>query len=88
MMDHLLGENPDLRGVVLDGPTIPMKNKIIALMIKRFSRMLKKGQVFHRMNSQKITENPIDQACHKCGSSDHFVKFCPLNALEKKRNSS
>ena len=26
MMDHLLGENPDLRGVVLDCPTIPMKN--------------------------------------------------------------
>ena len=50
--------------------------------------MLKKGQVFHRMNSQKITENPIDQACHKCGSSDHFVKFCPLKALEKKSNSS
>ena len=28
MMDHLLGENPDLWGVVLDGPTIPMKNGI------------------------------------------------------------
>ena len=27
-MDHLLGENPDLWGVVLDGPTIPMKNGI------------------------------------------------------------
>ncbi|XP_015075378.1 uncharacterized protein LOC107019377 [Solanum pennellii] len=28
MMDHLLGENPDLWGVVNDGPTIPMKNEI------------------------------------------------------------
>ncbi|XP_069143453.1 uncharacterized protein [Solanum lycopersicum] len=28
MMNHLLGENPDLWGVVLDGPTIPMKNGI------------------------------------------------------------
>ena len=25
MMDHLIGENPDLWGVILDGPTIPMK---------------------------------------------------------------
>ena len=25
MMDHLIGENPDLWSVVLDGPTIPMK---------------------------------------------------------------
>ncbi|XP_027773725.1 uncharacterized protein LOC114077619 [Solanum pennellii] len=28
MTDHLLGENPDLWGVMLDGPTIPMKNGI------------------------------------------------------------
>ena len=28
MMDHLLGENPDLWGLVLHGPTIPMKNGI------------------------------------------------------------
>ena len=27
-MDHLLGENLGLWGVVLDGPTIPMKNGI------------------------------------------------------------
>ena len=43
--------------------------------------------MYHKRNSQKITENPIDQVCHKCGSPNHFVKFCPLNALEKKRNS-
>ena len=49
--------------------------------------MLKKGQVYHKRNSKKISENPIDQVCHKCGSPNHFVKFCPLNALEKKRNS-
>lgn len=28
MMDHLLGENPDLWEFMLDGPTIPMKNGI------------------------------------------------------------
>ena len=56
-------------------------------MTKRFSRMLKKGKVFHIRNSQKINENPIDQVCHKCGSLDHLVKFCPLKSLEKKRNS-
>ena len=28
MMDHLLGENSDLREVVFDGPTMPMKNGI------------------------------------------------------------
>ena len=25
-MDHLIGENLNLWGVILDGPTIPMKN--------------------------------------------------------------
>ena len=53
------------------------EDKNIALMTKRLSRMLKKGQVFHGRNSKKIIENPIDQVCHKCGSPDHFVKFCP-----------
>ena len=59
----------------------------IVLITKRFSRMLKKGQVFHGRNSQKITKNPTYQICHKCGSLDHFVKFCPLKDLDKKRNS-
>ncbi|KAH0737595.1 hypothetical protein KY290_036300 [Solanum tuberosum] len=60
----------------------------IALMTKRFSRMLKKGQVFQRRNFQKTTENPRDQVCHKCGSPDHFIMFYPLKALEEKRNNS
>ena len=29
MMDHLIGENPDLWGVILDGPTIPMKTELM-----------------------------------------------------------
>ncbi|XP_049364335.1 uncharacterized protein LOC125829112 [Solanum verrucosum] len=27
MMDHFIGENPNLWGVILDGPTIPMKTR-------------------------------------------------------------
>ena len=74
--------------MVLRGTTPEsFEDENIALITKRFSRMLKKGQVYHRRNSQKITENPIHQVCHKCESPDHFVKFCPLKALEKKRNS-
>ncbi|XP_069146125.1 uncharacterized protein [Solanum lycopersicum] len=76
------------KNLVLTGTTPEnFEDENIALMTKRFLRMLKKGQVFHERNSQKITENPINQVCHKCGSLDHFVKFCPLKALEKKRNS-
>jgi len=60
----------------------------IALMTKRFSRMLKKGQVFQRRNPQKTNENTKEQVCHKCGSPDHFIKFCPLWALEQKRGTS
>ena len=76
------------KNMVLTGTTPKnLEDENIALMIKRFSRMLKKGQVYHKRNSKKISENPIDQVCHKCGSQDHIVKFCPLKALEKKRNS-
>ena len=75
--------------MVLRGTTPEsFEDENIALITKRFSRMLKKGKVFHIRNSQKINENPIDQVCHKCGISDQFVKFCPLKALEKKRNNS
>ena len=57
----------------------------IALITKRFTRMLKRGQPFQKKASQKPSENTKDQVCHKCGSPDHFIKFCPLWALEQKK---
>ncbi|XP_069155768.1 uncharacterized protein [Solanum lycopersicum] len=57
----------------------------IALITKRFTRMLKRGQTFQNKASQKPSENTKDQVCHKCGSPDHFIKFCPLWALEQKK---
>ncbi|KAK4721468.1 hypothetical protein R3W88_011701 [Solanum pinnatisectum] len=57
-------------------------------MTKWFSRMLKRGQVFQRRNFQKTTEkDPKEYVCHKYGSPDHFIKFCPLWGLEHKRNN-
>ncbi|KAG5580150.1 hypothetical protein H5410_050777 [Solanum commersonii] len=44
--------------------------------------MLKRGQTFQRRGPQKVTGNSREQVCHKCGSPDHFIKFCPLWALE------
>lgn len=57
----------------------------IALITKRFTRMLKRGQTFQKKTSQKPSENTKDQVCHKCGSPDHFIKLCPLWALEQKK---
>ncbi|XP_027772696.1 uncharacterized protein LOC107019735 [Solanum pennellii] len=56
----------------------------IALITKRFTRMLKRGQTFQKKAFQKPSENTKDQVCHKCGSPDHFIKFCPLWAVEQK----
>jgi len=77
------------RNLVLKA-TVPedFEDENIALMTKRFSRMLKRGQVFQRRNPQKTNENTKEQVCHKCGSPDHFIKFCPLWALEQKRGTS
>ncbi|KAH0688889.1 hypothetical protein KY289_016247 [Solanum tuberosum] len=50
--------------------------------------MLKRGQTFQRRGPQKIAENSREHVCHKCGSPDHFLKFCPLWTLEHKRNNS
>ena len=47
--------------------------------------MLKRGQTFQKKAFQKPSENTKDQVCHKCGSPDHFIKFCPLWALEQKK---
>ena len=47
--------------------------------------MLKRGQAFQKKTSQKPFENTKEQVCHKCGSPDHFIKFCPLWALEQKK---
>ena len=52
------------KNLVLTGTTPEnFEDDNIALMNKRFSRMLKGGQAFYGRSSQKITENPIDQVC-------------------------
>ena len=56
-------------------------------MVKRFSQLLKRGQTFKKRSPQKNVENSREQFCHKCGSPDHFIKFCPLWALEYKKNN-
>ncbi|KAH0656862.1 hypothetical protein KY290_032525 [Solanum tuberosum] len=63
------------------------EDETIALMTKRFSRMLKRGQTFQRRSPQKVTGSSREQVYHKCGSPDHFIKFCPLWALEHKRSN-
>lgn len=64
------------------------EDKNIALMTKRFSKMLKRGQIFQRRSPQKAAENLREQLCHKCGSPDHLIKLCPLWSLEHKKNNS
>ncbi|XP_015075296.1 uncharacterized protein LOC107019261 [Solanum pennellii] len=60
----------------------------IALITKRFTKMLKRGQAFQKKIPQKSNENTKAQVCHKCRSPDHFIKFCPLWALEQKKTNS
>ena len=50
--------------------------------------MLKSGHAFQKKTPQKSNENTKDQVCHKCGSPDYCIKFCPLWALEKKKTNS
>ena len=50
--------------------------------------MLKRGKTFQKKTPQKPNENTKDQVCHKCGSPDHFINFCPLWALEQKKTNS
>ena len=56
-------------------------------MAKRFSQLLKKGLTFKKRSSHKNVENSREQLCHKCGSPDHFIKFCLLQAVEYKKNN-
>ena len=67
------------RNLVLKATALEdFEDENIALITKRFTIMLKKGQTFQKKRSQKANENTKDQVCHKCGSPDHFMKFCPL----------
>ncbi|XP_069151793.1 uncharacterized protein [Solanum lycopersicum] len=77
------------RNLVLKATALDdFEDENIALMTKRFTRMLKRGQTFQKKTPQKSNENTKDQVCHKCGSPDHFIKFCPLWALEQKKTTS
>ncbi|XP_069143555.1 uncharacterized protein [Solanum lycopersicum] len=74
------------RNLVLKATTSDdFEDENIALITKRFTRMPKRGQAFQKKTPQKPSENTKDLVCHKCGSPDHFIKFCPLWALEQKK---
>ena len=77
------------RNLVLKA-TVPkdLEHENIVLITKRFTKILKRGQRFQKKIPQKTKENTKDQVCHKCGSPDHFIKFCPRWALEQKRTTS
>ncbi|XP_015080393.1 uncharacterized protein LOC107024028 [Solanum pennellii] len=77
------------RNLVLKATTSDdFEDENIALITKRFTRMLKRGQAFQKKTPQKSNENTKDQVCHKCGSPDYFIKFCLLSALEQKKINS
>ena len=76
-------KNPTLKTTTSED----FEDENIALMAKRFSQLLKRGQTFKKRSPQKNVENSREQFCHKCGSPDHFIKFCPLWALEYKKKT-
>lgn len=49
--------------------------------------MLKRIQTFQKRSPQRNIDNSRKQLCHKCGSPNHFIKFCPLWDLEYKKNN-
>ena len=52
IMDHLIGENPDLWGVILDGPTISMK--IATDEITKIPKERKKGMLKTSLQSKTM----------------------------------
>nr|XP_010322045.1 uncharacterized protein LOC101268110 [Solanum lycopersicum] len=84
--DKEIGGKIKERNLVLNATTSDdFEDENIALITKRFTRMLKRGHTFQKKAFQKPSENTKYQVCHKCGSLDHFIKFCPLWALEQKK---
>lgn len=73
------GKRKEKNLVLKDTKKDDYEEENIALMTKMFQRMLRKGQSGQKKNFQRNTDKDIrDKLCHKCGSPDHFIKFCPL----------
>ena len=54
-----------------------------AMLVRKFKKMFKSNKYFK--NFVKKTGTPkIDQPCHRCGATDHWVKNCPLNQDKEK----
>lgn len=50
--------------------------------------MLNRDMYFRGKNFPKLTKkNQKELVCHKCRSPYHYIKFFPLQALEKNRNN-
>ena len=76
-----IGGKKKERNLVLKASTSDdFEDENIALITKRFTRMLKRGQAFQKKTSQKPSENTKDLVCHKYGAwitSSNSVHFGP-----------
>ena len=62
MMDHLIGDNPDLWGLILDGPTIPMKTAIDGI-----TKILKERKEWNAKDNLAIQKNAKAKKILICG---------------------
>lgn len=51
------------------------------------TKLLKRGQIYQQRSPQRKIDNFREPLCNKCESPDHFIKFCPLWALEYNKNN-
>ncbi|TMW82391.1 hypothetical protein EJD97_006046, partial [Solanum chilense] len=75
-MDHLIGENPDLWGVVLDGPTIPMKSATNGI-----TKIPKERKEWNAEDKLAIQNNAIAKKILICGTTQ--VKKSKIDNLNR-----
>ncbi|XP_069143338.1 uncharacterized protein [Solanum lycopersicum] len=77
-MDHLIGENPDLWGVIQDGPTIPMKTATYG--ITRTSKERKEWDAADKLAIQNNAKaKKIKRTTSEKGKDIKKDKFIPSN---------
>ncbi|XP_016581683.1 uncharacterized protein LOC107879073 [Capsicum annuum] len=53
----------------------------VAYLAKRIVSAMKKSSQFQRSGSSNKRESNVE-VCHKCKSSEHFIKDCPLHKMD------
>ena len=71
--------NKGLALTVTDQEELECDEEDAAMLVQKFKKFFRNSKYANQRNNneRKSANSKSDYECHKCGSTDHFIKDCP-----------